>query len=448
MTTTAAHRRTRTSATPPAVRVAIYTRQSVERETAGDFGSIQNQREAVEAYVSSQRGLGWRALPDLYDDGGFSGKSTDRPAFQRLMADLVAGRVDVVAVYKIDRLSRSLLDFTRLMAEFEQRGVTFVSVTQSFDTRTSMGRLTLNILASFAEFEREQVSDRVKDKVAAARRKGLWTGGQPMLGYDAVDGRLAVNTTEAATVRAIYGLYVETGSLIDVIHDLAQRGITNKAWTNKAGKPAGGQPFNKGTLRYLLSNPRYTGKMPLGDELFAGQHDAIVEQATWDAAQQRLHRHTTERRPWKAWNSLLGGLLRCGCGAAMSHHSTTQHGRTYRAYVCQKVIKNNAAACPGSRVRAQDIEAAVVGHIRTIGPDRGLQRETVAAARTEGGTAIDEAGLRQALRSFAVWDLLFVPEQSRILHLLIEQVVYTAREHEVAITLRDSGIKALAREGT
>ncbi len=353
----------------PQTRVAIYCRQSVASEL--EFGSIQAQREAVEAYVASQRGEGWIALPERYDDHGFSGGDTDRPAFQRLMADIEAGRIDVLASYKIDRVSRSLTDFTAFMALLERHGVGFVSTTQSFDTRSSMGRLTLNILASFSQFERETIAERTRDKILATRRKGMWTGGRPVLGYDVVNGALVVNRAEAETVRAIIALYLELGGLVATVAELERRGIRNKSWTNKSGQPVRGRAFDKETLRNLLVNPIYTGRIRAGKDLVAGKHEAIVTEAEFRHVALALR--TNRRAPRAAigrHGALLVGISRCGrCGAALNHNTNVRGTKVYRYYNCATVVKNGAAACPGSRAPAAELEAAVVARIRAIGTD-------------------------------------------------------------------------------
>ena len=364
----------------PQVRVAIYCRQSVASDL--EFGSIEAQREAVEAYVQSQRGEGWVALPERYDDHGFSGGNTDRPAFQRLLADIEAGKVDVLAAYKIDRVSRSLTDFTSFMAMLERRGVGFVSTTQSFDTRTSMGRLTLNILASFSQFERETIAERTRDKIAATRRKGMWTGGRPVLGYDVKDGALVVNKDEAETVRLIFRAYLECGGLVTTVAELDRRGIRNKSFTNKKGKLVRGPVFNKNSLRSLLTNPLYVGKIRCGKEVVDARHEAIVTVAVFDqiARALREHRRTT-RGPGK-WGSILGGILRCArCGSAMSHAANVRGNHTYRYYSCLTVQKQGAAACPGSRAPAGEIEEVVLSRIRAIGKDPAVLLATLASAR-------------------------------------------------------------------
>ena len=367
--------------TAPSVRVAIYTRQSVASDL--EFGSIDAQREAVEAYVASQRGEGWVALPDRYDDHGFSGGNTDRPAFQRLVADVQAGKVDVLAAYKIDRVSRSLTDFTSFMAMLEQHGVGFVSTTQSFDTRTSMGRLTLNILASFSQFERETIAERTRDKIAATRRKGMWTGGRVPLGYDLVDGCLVVNATEAAMVRTIFTTYLECGGLVAAVAELARRAIRSKSWTNKAGRTTRGSAFDKTSLRTLLTNPLYVGKVRCGDELAVGKHEPITDQRTFDAVANALR---DRRRPYRQqvgkWNALLVGILRCArCGAAMTHAVNVRGERAHRYYCCVTSQKKGAASCPGSRAPAGELEDVVVSRIKAIGADPAVMVATLNAAQ-------------------------------------------------------------------
>lgn len=366
-------------ATAPQMRVAIYTRQSVASDL--EFGSIDAQREAVEAYVQSQRGEGWVALPERYDDHGFSGGNTDRPAFQRLVADIEAGKVDILATYKTDRVSRSITDFTAFMAKLERLGVGFVSTTQSFDTRLPMGRLILNVLASFSQYERETIAERTRDKIAATRRKGMWTGGRPVLGFDVGAHGLVVNDAEAVTVRMIFELYLEHGGLVATVAELQRRGIRNKSWTNKAGKQVRGAAFNKGTLRGLLTNPLYVGKVRCGSDLVDGRQEAIVDHAVFDEVAFALRDHRRVGRAPGKWGALLSGILRCRCGAAMTHTTTTRGTRTHRYYTCVTLQKRGAAACPGSRAPAAEIEDVVTSRIRAIGRDPDVLLATVTAAR-------------------------------------------------------------------
>jgi len=376
-----------TSQRPATIRVAIYTRKSVSEGLDQEFNTLEAQREAVEAYVASQRGEGWAALPDRYDDGGFSGANTDRPGFQQLMRDVEAGKVDIVAVYKIDRLSRSLLDFTQLLATFRRHGVSFVSVTQSFDTSTSMGRMVVNLLATFAEFERETIAERVRDKMRASRRRGMWTGGRPPLGYDVVDRRLVVNEQEAERVRAIFDLYLEAGSLLPAVRELDARGWTSKSWTKRNGRVERGRRFTKTSLHVLLTNPVYLGRMRCGGAVVDGQHEAILDQETWDEAQAHLSRKATTPRGWRPpgkSGAILGGLLFCGaCGKAMNSHSTRRNGRRYGYYVCARALKKGASTCPGSRAPAGELEAFVFEQIRSVGRDQRLLEAALDADRAD-----------------------------------------------------------------
>ena len=371
---------------PTTVRVAIYARKSVNKGQGGEFGSIEAQREAVEGYIASQREQGWAALPTHYDDLGESGATTKRPAFQRLLADIDAGAIDLVAVYRLDRLSRSQRDFLELMDWLDERGVTFVSVTERFDTTTPMGRFALGITIQVAQLERETTALRIKDKVLASRRKGMWTGGVPLLGYDSVEAKLIVNEPEAAQVREAYRLYLDLGSLRETVAELTRRGIVGKTWTTRAGKLRLGADFTKNSLATLLRSPLYVGKIHAEGELHDGLHEAIVDEETWAAVQDQLAAHRPVTRPKQGrtkTGALLQGLLRCGvCGEAMGPHSTRRHGRLYVSYVCQTIQKQGARACPGSRAAAHDIDGFVVSQLKTLGSNAGLQAETVAAAKT------------------------------------------------------------------
>lgn len=444
-------RRTGTGAgaRPPVVRVAIYTRKSTAEGLDQELNSLEAQRQTVEAYIQSQRAHGWKALPERYDDGGFTGANTARPAFQRLLADIEAGNVDCVAVYKIDRLSRSLSDFARIMDLFERHGVTFVSVTQQFSTATSVGKLTLNLLMSFAEFERDVISERTRDKIAACRRNGLWTGGRPVLGYDIRDKRLVVNEAEAATVRGIFAAYLERGSLLETARELCRRAVRTKVFRSRTGRESSGLPFTKTSLQTLLTNPLYAGLVRAGTALANGAHAAIVERPTWDAVQELLQRN---RRcgvgPRRRWDAVLDGLLRCGvCGQAMSHSYTTRAGRTHRYYVCQTLQKLGADACPGSRVAAAAVEEHVFGQVERAAALRGLLDEAVAAEfgrhRAEHETSRNGQNGHGGSVPFATvqpgWDQLGRADRQRILRTMIARVIYTALTDEIDIELRHMG---------
>ena len=281
----------------PINRCAIYTRKSTEEGLDQEFNSLDAQRYSGEAFIASQQHEGWQCLPDHYDDGGFTGGNTDRPALRRLLADIEAGRIDTVVVYKVDRLSRSLLDFTKILETFERHKVSFVSVTQQFNTATSMGRLMLNILLSFAQFEREMISERTRDKMAAARRKGKWAGGMPLLGYDVEKSKLRVNADEAEKVREIFRLYMEHKALMPVVKELNARGWQRKEWTSKKGTIRGGGPFTKDIVYAVLTNVAYIGKVRYKEEVHEGEHQGIVstdvfEAGASDSEPQRTHRRS------------------------------------------------------------------------------------------------------------------------------------------------------------
>ncbi|HOX26975.1 MAG TPA: recombinase family protein [Candidatus Krumholzibacteria bacterium] len=392
----------------PTIRCAIYTRKSTEEGLEQEFNSLDAQREAGEACIASQKSEGWVCLPDRYDDGGYTGGNMERPALKRLMADIDDGRVDCVVVYKVDRMSRSLLDFTHIMEALENRGVSFVSVTQQFNTTSSMGRLTLNILLSFAQFEREIISERTRDKIAAARRKGKWSGGRPILGFD-VDpkgGRLLVNEAEAAQVRTIYEIYLDRESLIATIAELDARGWTNKQWTNKKGRESGGSPFNKHSLYSLLTNVLYTGRLTYKDEIHAGEQPSIVDDETFRRVRQILKRNgsTGGAQVRNQFGAILKGLINCvPCGCAMVPTHTTKQDRRYRYYVCAKAQKRGWHNCPSKSIPAGEIEKFVVDQVRGIGRDPALLAETLGAARAEAKARIKEleaekSGLDRELR--------------------------------------------------
>lgn len=383
-------------ATPRAIRCAIYTRKSTEEGLDQAFNSLDAQRESAEAYIASQKNEGWVCLPDRYDDGGYSGGNIERPAVKRLLTDIEAGKVDCVVVYKVDRLSRSLMDFARMMETFEKHGISFVSVTQQFNTTQSMGRLTLNILLSFAQFEREIISERTRDKIAAARRKGKWAGGRPILGYD-VDRsgpRLVVNDEEAERVRTIFDLYLEKESLLKVVAELDRRGWCNKRWTSQSGKVHGGIPFDKARVRDLLSNIAYLGKVRHHDNVFKGEHGAIVDADVFDRVQKMLRTNgrTGGSHVRNKHGALLKGLLHCGpCDLAMGHTYTKKNGsRLYRYYICGRAQKRGWHSCPSRSLPASEIEQFVVERIREIGQDASLLEETLDQAREQEQSQLRE----------------------------------------------------------
>jgi len=358
----------RESSSPRRIRCAIYTRKSTEEGLEQQFNSLHAQREAAEAYIQSQKHLGWTLIKTHYDDGGFSGGSLDRPALHQLLEHIEAGLIDCVMVYKVDRLSRSLLDFARLMDRFEQRSVSFVSVTQQFNTTTSLGRLTLNILLSFAQFEREIISERTRDKMGAARRKGKWVGGTPLLGYDvdARGGRLVINPSEAARVREIFELYRTVGSLALVVAELRRRGWTTKSWKSRGGTRHSGRPFTKSSVRLLLTNATYAGKVRYRGVLYEGEHPAIVEGALWDAVNaQFCGRQMLPQERSRPQIAPLAGLLTCkSCQKPMIPTYADKGTRRYRYYVCQGAREKGWKSCATKSVAASLLEESVVTQLR------------------------------------------------------------------------------------
>ena len=378
------------------IRCAIYTRKSTEEGLEQEFNSLDAQRESAELYIGSQSSEGWVFLPERYDDGGYTGGNMERPALRRLLADIDAGMIDCVVVYKVDRLSRSLIDFARIMETFEKRRVSFVSVTQQFNTTSSMGRLMLNVLLSFAQFEREIISERTRDKIAATRRKGKWSGGRPLLGYDiersAGGSRLVVNEDQAERVRQIFRLYLELGSLIPVASELNTRGWSTKRWMTKKDRPMGGLAFTKNNLFQLLTNVTYRGKVRHHDHVYEGEHDAIVPAELWDQVQTKLQRNarngaSSEFR--NKYGALLGGLLYCSsCGYAMTHAYTARENKRYRYYVCLKAQKQGWHTCPTKSVPAGEIERFVLDEIKCIAQDPALIEETVRQARAHSESEV------------------------------------------------------------
>jgi len=483
------------------VRCAIYTRKSTTEGLDSDFNSLDAQRDAAESFIASQRHEGWLALPDRYDDGGFSGGTVERPALQRLLSDVESGKVDCVVVYKVDRLSRSLLDFTKIIEAFDQRKVSFVSVTQHFNTTSSMGRLTLNILLSFAQFEREIIGERIRDKVAAAKRKGKHCGGAPILGYGLADGKLAVNQEEAKLVRRIFERFLRTGSTTLLAQELNEQGHTTKSWTTKSGRSRPGAPWNKSHLYRLLNNRTYIGEVEHKGQAYPGEHEAIVPRKFWDDAHKILatNYHGRARRTQSQTPALLKGIIRCGaCGKGMTLTFTCKEGKRYRYYLCVGAAKHGYDACPVKSVAAGEIEKAVVGQIRgvlrapeivakvfrsvktmeseeldrlqkqqrdledrlrMIAPsvqgsapntdERGeleRQLQTVAEElRALEGSAIHERDVLKGMQNLdTLWDELFPAEQARIVQLLVEHVVVNPDGLEVAV--RRNGLRSLMLE--
>lgn len=377
------------------VRCAIYTRKSTDEGLDQDFNSLDAQRESAEAYIASQRHEGWQCHAERYDDGGFSGATMERPALKRLFADIESGAIDCVVVYKVDRLSRSLLDFARIIDIFDRHAVSFVSVTQQFNTTSSMGRLTLNILLSFAQFEREIISERTRDKMSAARRKGKWVGGMPVLGYDVElnGGALVVNAEEASRVRAIYDLYLERRALMPVVKELDLRSWRLKRWTTRKGDERGGKAFTKSSLFRLLTNSIYTGVVTYQGTVYPGEHEGIVDPDIWQRVQDILRHNgrTGGKDVRNKYGALLRGLLYCApCGTAMIHSLTSRRDKRYRYYVCLTAQQRGWASCPTKSVNAHDMETAVVEHIRGLGMSPEVLSKTASAVQVQSRKRLAE----------------------------------------------------------
>ncbi|WBL32179.1 recombinase family protein [Sinirhodobacter sp. HNIBRBA609] len=418
------------------LRCAVYTRKSSEEGLEQEFNSLHAQREACEAYIASQRSEGWVLVRDQYDDGGISGGTLERPGLQRLLGDIEDGLVDVVVVYKIDRLSRSLMDFSKLVEVFDRNDVTFVSVTQSFNTTTSMGRLTLNILLSFAQFEREVTAERIRDKFRASRMKGIWMGGVPPFGYRVADRKLVVEQDQAAQVRWIFARFLEIGSCTDLAREVGARGIRTPK----------GNRLDKKYLYRMLNNRAYIGEAVHKGTSYPGEHDAIIDSETWDRVHTILQESPRKRaaRTRADTPALLKGLLFGPDGAAFSPTHTRKAGRLYRYYVSQTVLKHGAGSCPVGRVPAGEVEAAVVEQLRAVFRQPEIVAGTWKAAR-ERDSGVTEEEVRKALGHLdPLWDELFPGEQARIVALLVEGV--DIGTEGLNIRLRIDGLSNLARE--
>ena len=375
------------------LRCAIYTRVSTEHGLEQDFNSLDAQREAAEAYIKSQAHEGWLLIKAHYDDGGFSGGSMDRPALQRLLSDVQTGSVDVVVVYKVDRLTRSLVDFAKLVELFDAHSVSFVSVTQAFNTTTSMGRLTLNVLLSFAQFEREVTSERIRDKIAASKRRGLWVGGMVPLGYESRDKKLVLNEEEAEHVRLIFRRYLELASLGKLMEELRERGIVTKVRHLSNGRTIGGIPFTRGSLAYLLRNRFYIGEVRYRGEVCLAQHPAILDPDLFEGVQQMLSsQHRASARPRGRSGALLMGRLYDDAGNRMTPAHANKRGVRYRYYVSAALSQGRPAGSV-TRVSAREIEAAVLRALRERYPEQDALDDRAVITGSVDGIVLRDAAL-------------------------------------------------------
>ena len=433
-------------------RCAVYCRVSTDERLDQSFNSLDAQKDAGLAYIASQRAEGWIPVPDDYIDPGFSGGNIERPALKRLMADIERGQIDIVVVYKIDRLSRSLADFARMVDVFDRHRVSFSAVTQQINSATSMGRLMLNVLLSFAQFEREVTSERIRDKIAAAKRKGMWMGGVPSIGYDVVNRQLVVNDAEAAVVRRIFEEMLNIGSPTQIAANLTAEGITTKAWTTQEGQTRSGTRIDKKYLHKLLRNRIYLGELSHKGSWYPGAHPPIIDQALWDKVHAVLakdgHARSVETKIRSRTDALLRGLLYTPSGERMYPTYSNKRGHKYHYYVSKSESRFGAPGKSFARLPAPEIEAAVVAQIRTVltSPEsiasvvRHIQRN---------GAQIDEATTVMAMgRLNDVWDQLFPVERHRIANLMIERIdlVHIGEVQGIKVKWRELGWDALIGE--
>ena len=433
-------------------RCAVYCRVSSDERLDQEFNSIDAQKEAAHAYIASQRAEGWIPVADDYDDPGYSGGNTDRPALKRLLADIERGLIDIVVVYKIDRLTRSLADFAKMVDVFDQHDVSFSAVTQQINSATSMGRLMLNVLLSFAQFEREVTSERIRDKIAAAKRKGMWMGGVPSIGYDVVNRQLVVNEAEAAVVRRIFAEMLTIGSPTQIAANLTAEGITTKAWTTQEGQTRSGTRIDKKYLHKLLRNRIYLGELSHKGNWYPGAHPPIIDRALWDKVHAVLakdsHARSVETKIRSRTDALLRGLLYAPSGERMYPTYSSKRGHKYHYYVSKSESRFGAPGKSFARLPAPEIEAAVVAQIRTVltSPEsiasvvRHIQRN---------GAQIDEATTVMAMgRLNDVWDQLFPVERHRIANLMIERIdlVHIGEVQGIKVKWRELGWDKLIGE--
>lgn len=424
------------SSPPRKIRCAIYCRKSSEEGLGMTFNSLDAQREACLAYTQSQRHEGWIAVDDRYDDGGFSGGTLERPALRRLIRDIEAGRMDAVVCYRIDRMTRSLTDFTRLIDVFERCKISLVSITEHFNTATPIGRLNLHMILSFAQYERELAGERIRHKFLQSRKRGVWMGGHAPLGYDVRDRKLFVNEPEAALVRHIFERFLQVGSATRLVQEL-----NAAAYRTKRGKL-----FDKGLLYKLLNNRTYVGEVEHKGTAYPGEHEGIIDRATWDKVHAILveNRHRRASRTRAATPALLKGLIFGPDDKAMAPSHTRKRGRLYRFYRTTTALKLGHEACPIRSVPAGEVEAAVIGQIRVLLRAPEVIVRAWRAARADGDE-IDEREVVEALQRLdPLWDQLFPAEQARIIQLLVERV--HVRLDGLEFMLRIEGIDSLVED--
>jgi site-specific DNA recombinase len=421
------------------MRCAIYTRKSTEEGLEQDFNSLDAQREACEAFISSQKHEGWIMLPTRFDDGGYSGGTLERPALQRLLDDIRGSKVDVVVVYKIDRLTRSLLDFAKIVEVLDAHGVSFVSVTQAFNTATSMGRLTLNVLLSFAQFEREVTGERIRDKIAASKKKGMWMGGYPPLGYDVKERKLVVNETEAEAVRSIFQRYHEFGSVSLLKEHLDAEGIVSKHRTAPDGRTYGGKPIARGALYHMLQNRIYRGEIVHKNHAYPGGHAPIIDADLWQEVQKTLAANRVDRGAGKGNHhlSLLAGLIYDAHGELMTPSHAVKKGVRYRYYVSKNLVTGGVKAeRTGQRLPALHIEALVTGRIHAWLSDPVVVLNAIQCCRSNA--IAQKRLLDEAARLAATWQSLDAERLRAVLRAIVTRV--QVHSDRVEVTLDQMGV--------
>lgn len=432
------------------LRCAVYTRKSTDEGLDQDFNSIDAQKESGHAYIASHRPEGWVAVADDYDDPAYSGGNMERPALQRLLRDIENNKIDIVVVYKIDRFTRSLNDFTRLIELFQQHDVAFVSVTQHVNTSDAMGRLMLNILFSFAQFEREQTGERIRDKIRESRKKGYWMGSIPPLGYDVKEKRLIVNKEEAKTIQTIFKRFTEIGSTTELCKQLRAEGVLTKQWTTKDGRFKPGKLIDRGGIYKMLNNRTYLGEARHKESWYKNTHPPIIKQKLWDAVHSILSKnhHARGNHTRAKIHFLLKGMVFGEDGRALTSWSSSKKksGKRYRYYMSTRENKEYAGASGLPRIPAGELESAVVGQIREILKAPPITQQ-IATNLEHSKLNLDEARITVALNKIdKIWVNLFPNEQSRIINLLVEKIIVSRTNIE--IRLRQNGIEKLALEIT
>ncbi|MDG9672086.1 recombinase family protein [Hahella sp. CR1] len=429
------------------LRCAVYTRKSTEEGLEQEYNSIDAQRDAGHAYIASQRAEGWISVEDDYDDPAYSGGDLERPALQRLLNDVEGGKVDIIVVYKIDRLTRSLADFSKIVDVLDRSSVSFVSVTQQINSATSMGRLMLNVLLSFAQFEREVIGERIRDKIAASKRRGMWMGGIPPLGYDLEGRYLVPNVREAELVRHIFQRFVALGSSTPLMKELRQQGVTAKSWTTSDGRVREGKPFDRVMIYRVLTNRAYIGEIKHRKDWYKGKHPSLITPELWDQVHEILSKnHRSRGNTLRAKVPyLLKGIIFDSEGRALTPwHTTKRSGKRYRYYIPQRDEREGAGASGLPRLPAAELESAVLEQLRGYLRSPTLIQD-ISSMGVGLDTELDEAKVTVAMTQLdAIWEQLFPAEQSRIVRLLVEKVIFTPMSLEVR--LRMNGIEQITQE--